>query len=181
MNILRQFLILFALCSSGLWVSTSSAGVTTAEMRIKVVFLFNFAKFIEWPDSRFSSSHSSVNICLTGSDRELSVARQLEGKMAKGRVVSLELVNLKTNLSHCHILFITQIKKEKITLYVSAAQKKSILTVGQSPYFSDAGGVINLVNVGNKIRFEVNLIEAKKEFLNISSKLLRLARKVRSE
>ncbi|VAW88319.1 hypothetical protein MNBD_GAMMA16-674 [hydrothermal vent metagenome] len=180
MNVFRQFLILFALFLA-LWASVSCAGVTTAEMKIKVVFLFNFAKFVEWPDSRFTNDNSSVHICLTGNDSEFTIARQLEGKMAKGRIVSLEFVGSKTDLGHCHILFITQVKKKEIVSYVSATQEQSILTVGQSPYFSDVGGVINLVNIGNKIRFEVNLTEAKKKSLNISSKLLRLARNVRFE
>jgi len=180
MNIFRQSLIIFALCS-GLWASVSCAGVTTAEMRIKVVFLFNFAKFVEWPDSRFTNDNSTVNICLTGNDSKFGIARQLDGKMAKGRIISLEFVGSETDLTHCHILFITQVKKEEIIPYVSATQEQSILTVGQSPYFSDVGWVINLINVGSKIRFEVNLIEANKKSLNISSKLLRLARNVKSE
>jgi hypothetical protein len=56
-----------------------------------------------------------------------------------------------------------------------------VLTIGETAGFAKNGGIINLVLEDNKVRFEVNVRAAKDADLNISSRLLALARIVQPD
>ena len=49
------------------------------------------------------------------------------------------------------------------------------LTIGEADSFIDAGGISAFVRAGAKIKFKVNLVQAKARSLSISAKLLKLA------
>ncbi len=57
--------------------------------------------------------------------------------------------------------------------------KAGVLTVSDIPQFSQRGGMIQFVVVGNKVRFEVNLTSAQDAGLTLSSDLLKVAVAVR--
>ena len=54
-----------------------------------------------------------------------------------------------------------------------------VLTIGESPDFLREGGIINLLLVGRRVRFEVNPDAAARAGLRLSSQLLQLAVAVR--
>jgi hypothetical protein len=80
------------------------------------------------------------------------------------------------DLKDCNILFVSSSETQHIDEVVNMLKWLPILTIGETPGFATRGGIINLTLEGNKVRFEVNIEAAKQAKLNISSRLLALAR-----
>ena len=80
------------------------------------------------------------------------------------------------DLKDCNILFVSSSEKEHIPDLFNMVKWLPILTIGETPGFATRGGIINLTLQDNKVRFEVNIEAAKQANLNISSRLLALAR-----
>jgi YfiR/HmsC-like len=165
------------------WTSTADAqagDADSSEYLIKAGFIYNFAKFVEWPSAAFSQPDSPIVIGVLGADPFGSVLdRIVEDKKigARGFVVrrykwGKELKDLKD----CKILFISASEKTHIDEILLSVKGLPILTVGETPGFAERGGVIRFTLEDNRVRFEVNVDAAHQADLNISSRLLTLAK-----
>ncbi len=170
-NLLPTFLILFTFFSS---IQALYSQVT--EYRIKAAYLFNFAKFVEWPESSFSDSSEPIKIGILGTDPFLETLNQtVTGKTVKGRKFILQRFKKVQDLEFCHILFISTSERRRISQIIKKINGTSTLTVSESSNFIDDGGIIRLLNKDNKVRFEIGLSAAQQADLRISSRVLRLA------
>ena len=140
---------------------------------MKAAFLFNFAKFVEWPDSAPAAA-GEFAICVVG---EAKVVRQVEtvvaGKSAGGSPVAVRGIASVAASKGCHIVFVTDGSAPG-----ASGSGSGVLTVGQEAGFARDGGMINFVIVDQKVRFEVNKRSAEAAGLSISSHLLKLAHDV---
>jgi YfiR/HmsC-like len=150
-----------------------------AEARLKVAFLFNFAKFVTWPEPEFSA-RPTITICISGESALSDALNGLKGKTAQGRDVVVKRDVKPEQLPFCHIAFIGASEKERIAKILSETGK-GVLTVSDIPAFVDAGGVIGLSVLDNKVGFDVNLDAAQQADLKISAQLLKVARGVRGK
>jgi YfiR/HmsC-like len=146
------------------------------EYQVKAAFIFNFAKFIEWPTRSFPKPGDPIVICILGQnpfDDHLTGA--IQGKIWNGRGFAvLQIVDLPSK-SRCQILFVTSSERQHFRSLAGSLKGSGILTVGETPGFIDDGGIINLKLEGGKIRFEINVDAAEQSQLIVSSKLLSLA------
>jgi len=78
------------------------------------------------------------------------------------------------------MLFIASAESSRAEEIVQLLKGTSVLTIAETPGFSKQGGVINFVLEDSKVRFEVNVDAAKQAGLNISSRLLSLAKIVQT-
>jgi hypothetical protein len=156
----------------------------SSEYLIKAGFVYNFANLVQWPSTSFSQSDSPIVIAILGEDRFGSTLdRVLEGKKIDGhpfvikrlRSVS-ELVKSVGNPKECQILYVSSSATPHLGEAIQAVRGLPVLTIGEMPGFAKSGGMINLVLENNRVRFEVNVQAAKDADLNISSRLLALAR-----
>jgi uncharacterized protein DUF4154 len=185
---LRRLAILIAVFSMTLnW--TASAGAQagdasdSSEYLIKAGFIYNFAKFVEWPSTAFAEPDSPIVIGVLGTDPFGDIINHVvEGKKigARGFVIrrfkwSKELKDSK-DFKECRILFVSSSEKLHFEEIVEAVKGLPILTVGETPGFAERGGMIRLMLEDNRVRFEVNVDAAHDGNLNISSRLLTLAR-----
>jgi hypothetical protein len=185
---LRRLAILLAVFSMTLnW--TASAGAQagdasdSSEYLVKAGFIYNFAKFVEWPSTAFAEPDSPIVIGVLGTDPFGDIINHVvEGKKigARGFVVrrfkwSKELKDSK-DFTNCRILFVSSSEKTHFEEVVEAVKGLPILTVGEAPGFAERGGMIRLMLEDNRVRFEVNVEAAHEGNLNISSRLLTLAR-----
>jgi uncharacterized protein DUF4154 len=166
------------------WTSTADAqagdGSESSEYLIKAGFIYNFAKFVEWPSTAFAQPDSPIVIGVLGTDPFGNIIdRIVEDKKigARGFVVrrykwSKDLKDVKD----CKILFVSASEKAHIDEIVESVKGLPILTVGETPGFAERGGVIRFTLEGNRVRFEVNVEAAHQAELNISSRLLTLAK-----
>lgn len=149
---------------------------------IKAVFLYNLANFVSWPADSFDSPSAPIKICVLGEDPfGIVLDRIVQNEIVKGRQIVVERVSDITNLSVCHILFISSSMKAQLPQLLRNAMNCSVLTVGDIEGFSRLGGMVGLIHQGDRVHLEINVDSAEKVALRISSKLLNLARIVRDE
>ena len=151
-------------------------GETAPEYTVKAAFLYNFAKFVEWPAGAFSGSTSPIVIWVLGEDPFGDALGSLKGKTANGRPIVVRYAANLGELERCHLLFVSASEKANLPKILQTTKGWSILTVGDMNGFAQDGGIINLVNEEQRIRIEVNMEAAQLSRLKISSKLLALAK-----
>ena len=140
------------------------------EYRVKAAYLFNFARFVEWP---VEAQNGPLTICVAGRAVFGDVLDEtLRGESVNGRAVVARV--LLEPEPGCHVLFVP--RGAAATAYIRAAQGQPVLTVGETPDFIALGGIANFIPEGNNVRFEINAGAADRAGLRISSRLLRLAR-----
>ena len=152
-------------------------GQLPSQYQIEAAFIFNFAKFIEWPADAFAKPSSPLIIGVLGENPFGSALEQAVRNKTIGEhpLEVKEFVRAK-DATNCHILFISSSEKRRLPEVLSGLGTASILTVSETEGFTEAGGMINFVADGNKLRFQINEGAAKKSNLKISSKLLNLAK-----
>ena len=162
----------------GAAVATPRARAQSAvpEDEAKAAFLYNFAKFVEWPDAAFAGSNAFV-VGVVGDDAFAAVVeRVLHGKVVRDRPLTVRRVTRAADLGGCHVLFIGDGRQLGDVLQALAA--RPILTVGAREEFAPQGGMIGFLVDNQRLRFEVNLDPAARANLRISSQLLKLATRV---
>jgi hypothetical protein len=151
-------------------------GAASLEYQVKAAFLLNFTKFIEWPAAGFPAPNSPFEVCVLGDDPfKGALDRIVEGEAVGAHKLLVRRVE-RQRLSGCRILFVG--KSEKNVAGVLDALGIGTLTVGETESFLEDGGIIRFLIENRRVRFDVNQTEAKRAGLNVSSKLLQVARKV---
>jgi hypothetical protein len=160
----------------------SNAGAqspTAGEYQVKAAFLYNFAKFIEWPPSSFSDASAPLQICIFGRDPFGEGLRNItSNKTINGRKIEIDTVVDLQHARSCHILFIASSVTMPVKDIVEGLRGASVLTVGDTKGFAEQGGMINFVLENDRVQFEVNRKAADGAALKISSKLLSVAKLV---
>ncbi len=157
-----------------------AAPASFEEYEVKAAFLYNFAKFVEWPDEAFSDPRSPIVLLVVGSDPFGDALASLKGKTASGRPLAVLRAATVDDLVRCHILFVAASETPRLSRILQATKSWSTLVVGDVDGFARKGGAINLVRKEDRIAIEVNPEAAQRARLRISSKLLGLAKIVRS-
>jgi hypothetical protein len=146
------------------------------EYEIKAAFLYNFAKFVEWPPAAFADPGSPLVIGVLGDDPfESDLDHIIEGKTANDRPLVIKRSKRLEDLRACHILFISASESGHLAAMLNSLRTASVLTVGETDQFILLGGVINFIERENKVHFVINLEAAQRTTLKISSKLLKVA------
>jgi hypothetical protein len=150
-----------------------------SEDQIMAAFLFNFARYVEWPEDAFDRNDMPVNICMLSS-KEFGeiVSETVSGKTVADRPVVVHWTADLPETAGCHILFIGREFDRPHADAVAVLDGMSVFTVADQEGFARAGGIANFFRVENRIRFEINPHAATKARLKISSRLLRLAKVV---
>ncbi len=174
-----------AVLAAALWIAPPTAPEVRAarppaqelEYKVKAAFLYNFAKFVDWPAGAFADAKSPFNLCVLGEDPFGSALDQtVAGDSIGGRPIAVQRGAHLSELKGCHILFVSRSEEGRQRDIFAALHNGPVLTVGDSGSFLDAGGMIDFVIEGGKLRFEINRGAVDRSPLKISSKLLRLAR-----
>lgn len=151
----------------------------SSEPALKAGFVYNFAKFTEWPPGAIAGPQMTV--CLIGADPLGAVSALLDGHSLQGRTVAVRRQVRGDDVKTCTILFITDVDDRRQAEALRAVRGLPVLTIGDADGFVDDGGQIGLVSADNRIQFEVNLEAAQHAGLRINSQLLRLARSVKGK
>ena len=148
---------------------------TASEYQLKAAFVYNFAKFVEWPEG--AGAVDTVNLCVSGPEVAYATeVRVVSGKKLKGHPVTVRWLHSPADVAQqCQILFVASPGGELVRQTLAAVRDGPVLTVGECPGFLKAGGMINFLLRDSRVRFEINLAAARKAHLTISSELLRLA------
>jgi hypothetical protein len=147
-----------------------------SEYEVKAACLYKFARYVEWPVGSFADDQAPVIIGVIGRDPFGPILdRIVAGKVVQGRSVEIERIDSVGKLKTCHILFISSSERLRLAKHLEGLNRASVLTVSELEWFARSGGMIRLKIDQERIRFEVNVDNARRAGLRISSRLLKLA------
>lgn len=158
----------------------AAAAPPTAAAEVKAVFLYNFAKFVEWPPESFPAPRSPIVIGVLGSDPFGAVLDQtVAGETVNGRPLEIRRFARFADLQPCHILFISASQEERVPVILSRLRRTATLTVADMDGFAARGGAIEFRAEGGRMRFEISREAVDGAGLRVSARLLNLASAVR--
>lgn len=155
--------------------SFASVTIASDETQLKAAFIFNFIKYITWPDEAEQSS-GELKLCILGEKTPNEDLRLISNRKIRSFTLSLEAIDSAENIEICDLIYVTAPSFDRTV--IEFARRKAILTIGYGDEFVEKGGIISLFEENNRIRFDINLTQARESHLQISSKLLQLGRKV---
>jgi uncharacterized protein DUF4154 len=155
------------------------AAVVYSEYQVKAAFLFNFAKFVEWPSSAFPDTTSPITICVIGKDPfEGALADTLRDRTVGGRTLVARRAGPDPEIAGCQVLFVPASEDARLPLVLERVAPLPVLTVGETEHFGQLGGIVRFTLEDNRVRFIVNAASAKRSGLSINAKLLSIAKAV---
>ncbi len=168
-------LLLLTLCSP----LGATAQPSLTESQAKASALFNFARYVEWPERAFASRESPFVFCLAGRDSLASAVAALEDRSLHGRATLVRRVFGVEELRGCNVLYIGEAEERRLIPMIRAVAAEPVLSVSDLTGFIDVGGGIGIALDDGRIRFDINRTALDQAQLRASSNLLRLARNVR--
>jgi uncharacterized protein DUF4154 len=177
---LRNLAVRLALVALGAVAVHAHAGESvTDEYQVKAAFLYNFAKFVEWPFETPGGS-SSIAICVLGQNPFGPVLEDtVRGKTVDGKPFVVRRISEVKAAAICQILFVSSSERAHFGAILGELRTGGVLTVGETEGFIEEGGIVNLRLDGGKIQIQINMTAAEQAGVRISSKLLRLAQIMR--
>ena len=149
---------------------------------IKAAYLYKFASYVEWPGTAFAGPDSPVVIGVAGDEPLRRVlARMVVDKTAGGRRLAVRRVQPGDALAGVHILFVGQADGREPADVLQATRGRPVLVVSDSGRVRSLGSMINFVNVGQRLRFEVALGPVAQSGLKVSALMLSAAYQVARE
>ncbi len=147
-----------------------------ASEELTAAFVYNLAKFVEWPADVLPDDADELIIGVLGEESVAGALRRgVVGKTARGRRLSIVSFAKPSELAPVHLLFIGSAQAVRLEEIHSAIGEHGVFTVGDTPDFVRRGGMMGLLERENKLTFEVNIDAVRRAGLQISSKLLRLS------
>lgn len=156
--------------------STGEQSQTSIEYSVKSAYLYNFAKFVTWPKEAFESPDSPLVVAVVGEDPFGKALDTIHGKPIRGRKIQVRRYRSFRDIEKPHILFVAPSEKEHMEEILERIKDRPVLTVGDFAGFIETGGMINLITIRNKIRFQINNEPARQKGLIISAHVLKLSR-----
>jgi hypothetical protein len=145
------------------------------EYAVKAAYLYNFAKFVEWPPEAFANADAPLSICIVGDNPFGDALAALSSKRVASHPVEVRALPATANLNPCQIVFISRSEQGRFKALLAKVARLPILTVSDIRDFAQAGGMIGLIEADQRIRFDINLAATRQANLKLSSQLLKLA------
>lgn len=142
---------------------------------VKAGFVFNFAKFVEWPLAG-SGDSAILKVCSSARNPLGGQLTLLQGRKLQGRSIDVRTRVPVLDWPTCHVLFLPEDNFAEVAVETLALVR--VLTISDAPGFAQRGGMIELVTVENRMRFVVNLAAANRSGIRLSGLMLQLAARV---
>lgn len=157
----------------------SAQAPSPVEANVKAVFLFNFSKYVTWPAIAIGErSPAELRVCVTANDDFYTVLKSaVRGEDVDGKPLEPVALRGLDEARTCQILYVGDSQTAEAKAWLAAVRTSQVLTVADGALTDDT--VIAFLRDDNRIRFDINRAAASRHGLNVSSKLLRIARQVR--
>ncbi len=170
-------LIVLACLLAGVAVPLRAQASAASEYQVKAAFLYNFARFVEWPAEVLPNSTASIVLCVYGEDPfGPALDETVKGKSINNHDMAIHRAKSTQELKGCQVVFIDGAESKRLPEILGALQGSSVLLVGESGGFAEQGGQIQFLLEDNKVDFSINVDAVERAHLKISSKLLALAK-----
>lgn len=151
------------------------------ESELKAAYMYNFSRYIEWPEDAFANATAPFVIGIVGGSAvEPHLATVAATKTIRNRAIRSVRVTQAEQAAGCHMVLIGTQADPKLRDDVLAAMAgKPILLVSEGPFSAVAHGGQHFVIQQNRLRVQTNSEQVRKRGLKISSKLLQVVEDVR--
>jgi hypothetical protein len=151
-----------------------------SEYEIKAAWLFNFARFVEWPTNTFANASTPLVVGVVGRDPfGWELEKTFAGRTIRGRPVVLKRNLSESEVASCHLIYVGAAERRRSRDLLEKVWGTPVLTVGETDDFLDQGGIINFVIKEKAVRFEINVRSAQSAGLKLDANLLKVAVSVR--
>lgn len=164
-----------ALLTSQGMATAAEARAAVPEYAMKAAYLYNFAKLTDWPAAPASGL---FDLCILGQDDFSAPLETLRGKTINGLPLNVRHISNLTEAQACQLLFLGAGERVAGKHLLDALQQTPVLTVTDASHPARTGAMLVLITEERRLSFEVHHALAKRAQLNLSSKLLRLAKRV---
>ena len=153
-----------------------SAGQYSAH-QIQALYLFNFASFIRWPAVAFESESSPFVYCVLGKSNQVAttLSALIKGERVGSREMKVRVVESLDDIGQCQVLMAVGEQSDQRSI---ALVHSYVLTVSDSKGFAGQGGMLELMQLGKRIKPIINIDQLNLVKLKASSKLLRFSKQV---
>jgi hypothetical protein len=166
--------IALSLSASSYAQSATAAALTSA-------FLYNFAKFTEWPADSLAPGQR-LALCVLGDNAVAAALDQtIKGHAIESHELTVEVLKPDASARSCHLLYMSGVDEKRSIQVIESLKSASVLTASDAVHFVELGGVAQLTLESGRMRFAINVSAAQRARLQLSSKLLSLARIVKDE
>ncbi len=171
--------VVYVATSAATPAATAQSNLNAIEANVKAVFLFNFSKYVSWEGaSGRERAAADMRICVTANDEFYALLKTaVQGEEVDGRPLVPVVLEGLDDARTCHILYVGDGQSADARAWLGAVRGRQVLTVADGSLNDDT--VIAFVRDSSRVRFDINRASASRRNLNVSSKLLRLARQVR--
>ena len=174
-------ILLATLATSLTGALTPAHAQSVNEREATVAYLFNFAKFVEWPIEMLPT-HAHITLCVLGdSSLGAELASAVQGREISGHKLDVANVKADSPLRACELLYVAGIDQKHTDQVLTGLSGMPVFTVGDADHFAERGGIANLIFQDGRMRFAINLSTAQRAHLTISSRLLALATIVKDD
>lgn len=170
------------LCGAMLLLTLTPAHAAPTEYELKAAFIFQIARFVEWPSSNTAvNAGEPLRLCVLGGNSFGAALSTISGKPIGERKMEVSLLDMDADTRECAILFIAAPAEKHLERVIALSRGSGMLTIGDTQGFAARGVIVNFFPEDGKIRFEINPAASRRAGLKISSQLLKLARIVHEE
>ena len=163
------------LCGMMLLLALTPAHAAPSEYELKAAFIYQIARFVEWPGTPVNTG-APLQLCVLGGNPFGPALENIRGKPVGERKMEVSLLDMNAGTRECAMLFIAAPAEKYLERIIALSRGTGMLTIGDTQGFARRGVMVNFFSQDGKIRFEVNLEATRQGGLKISSKLLSLAR-----
>jgi len=163
------------------WALCASGENAPTEYEVKAAYLFNFAKYLEWPADAFAGPQAPLTLCVLGRDPFGEALTAYQRRTVQGRELRVRRGAGLDDLRGCQMVFVAESEEPRLQRILRANAALPIAMVSDIDGFSDAGGMIGLVDADQRVQFDLNLASAERARIKVNSQLMRIARNTRSK
>jgi hypothetical protein len=154
-----------------------AAGAVAPDVAVKAAFLYNFAKFADWPAL---AAGMPIAVCVVGDDRlAAALVETVRGQVLSGHAFEVAPRQEAAQWRTCHLLFIAEVEVRRSAAGLESVKSLPVLTISDGKDFAQTNGIMELFVEAGRMRFAINLDTAEGSGLHLSSRLLGLAKIVR--
>jgi len=165
-----------AIAGSMLLMPGLASAQDVTEPALKAAFIYNFAKFTEWPSGLMPTGQPLVMCVLGDAAVGDALERAVKGRELAGRRMTVWRATPADPQRVCHVLYVSHVTASQATQAIAGVRDLPVLTIGDGEGFSELGGIAQFFFEHGQLRFTVDLACAKRARLQISSRLLILRR-----
>lgn len=148
------------------------------EYQVKAAFIYNLAKFIEWPGGSSSGKDAPLTVCIAGRDPFGPAWANFEGRQVQGRALQVRRGTTLSEAPNCQVLYIAESEESRMAALLNAVGAAPVLTLSDLDGFAESGGAVGLVVEDGRLHFDANMASLHRAGLKASSQVLKLARNV---